>query len=165
MYLRRPHNLKVWNRLLTSRFKTKPDLHPGGRIELNWTGTFILNKGNRTTYRYRAPLSKLIFHIISYHYMYSFFIFHLLFDIICYCLSLRLVFIFHVQKKTGSLLLNLLKTSHTAYHPTHIKFSGEILETETTLLDTTVYQCTKRGGGGKEGGSYARICTDIKKNK
>ena len=43
--------------------------------------------------------------------MYSFFIFHLLFDIICYCLSLRLVFIFHVQKKTGSLLLNLLNTS------------------------------------------------------
>ena len=43
--------------------------------------------------------------------MYSFFIFHLLFDIICYCLSLRLVFIFHVQRKTGSLLLNLLKTS------------------------------------------------------
>ena len=43
--------------------------------------------------------------------MYSFFIFHLLFDIICYCLSLRLVFILHVHKKTGSLLLNLLKTS------------------------------------------------------
>ena len=43
--------------------------------------------------------------------MYSFFIFHLLFDSICYCLSMRLIFIFHVQKKTGSLLLNLHKTS------------------------------------------------------
>ena len=46
-----------------------------------------------------------------------------------------------------------------AYHPTHINFTGEISEIETTLLDTTVY---KEGGRG-EGGSNARICTDIKK--
>ena len=37
--------------------------------------------------------------------MYSFFMFHPLFNSICYCLSMRLVFIFHFQKKTGSLLL------------------------------------------------------------
>ena len=60
--------------------------------------------------------------------MYSFFIFHLLFDIICYCLSLRLVFIFHVQRKTGSLLLNLLKTStlsvvHTTLSVVYIIYS------------------------------------------
>ena len=78
---------------------------------LSWTErVLILNQGNRTSYYYRGPFSKLIFHIISYHCMYSLFIFHPLFDIICYCLSMRLVFM-HVQKKTGSLLLNLLKTS------------------------------------------------------
>ena len=77
----------------------------------DWVELNILNQGNRTKYYYRVPLSKLIFHIISYHYMYSFFIFHLLFDSICYCLSMRPVFIFHVQKKTGSLLLNRHKTS------------------------------------------------------
>ena len=37
--------------------------------------------------------------------MYSLFIFHPLFNIICYCLSMRLVFIFHFQKETASLLL------------------------------------------------------------
>ena len=47
----------------------------------------------------------IFFYIISYHCMYSFFIFHPLFNSICYCLSIRLVFIFHFQKKTGSLLL------------------------------------------------------------
>ena len=54
-----------------------------------------------------------------------------------------------------------------AYHPTHIKFSGEILEIETTLLDTTVNKEEGKGtgGGGVGWGSYARICTNIKKKK
>ena len=47
-----------------------------------------------------------------------------------------------------------------AYHPTHIKFTGEISE-----INSWTQQCTKRwvNGGGR--GSYARICTDIKVSK
>ena len=44
-----------------------------------------------------------------------------------------------------------------AYHPTHIKFSGEISE-----IDSWTQQCTKRW---VKGWSYARICTIITRIK
>ena len=67
----------------------------------------VCNQGNRTSYYYYSQrrFQNDFFYIISYHCMYSLFIFHPLFNIICYCLSMRLVFIFHFQKKTASLLL------------------------------------------------------------
>ena len=67
----------------------------------------VCNQGNRTSYYYYSQrrFQNDFFYIISYHCMYSLFTFHPLFNIICYCLSMRLVFIFHFQKKTASLLL------------------------------------------------------------
>ena len=84
----------------------------GGRLGgggLSWTErVLILNQGNRTSYYYRGPFSKLIFHIISYHCMYSLFIFHPLFDIILQSTRLKIIasifFLAYSFKKNPSYL-------------------------------------------------------------
>ena len=91
---------------ITSRFKTNLEFTLEGG--LSWTErALILNQENRTSYYYYSQrrFQNDFFYIISYYCMYSLFIFHPLFNIICYCLSMRLVFIFHFQKETASLLL------------------------------------------------------------
>ena len=50
---------------ITSRFKTKPDLDPGGRIELNWTGINIKSrKPDHTLLQSSAFKINFSYHII-----------------------------------------------------------------------------------------------------